>query len=164
MGQYKHKPTKSFAGIPRYIINSAAFKSLKGNEAKLLLLMAHFFTGKNNGDIAITMSIMKDWFNSNTTLLRARNALYQKGFIVINAYGGRSAEGKKLPHLYALTWLPINDLKPGKWEIRFTHYSSNRPPLNYWKDGNNPDLKTGKQRDAQYKRDINKIKKTHTSS
>jgi len=164
MGQYKHKPTKSFAGIPRYIINSAAFKSLKGNEAKLLLLMAHFFTGKNNGDIAITMSIMKDWFNSNTTLLRAKNALYEKGFIVINAYGGRSAEGKKLPHLYALTWLPINDLKPGKWEIRFTHYSSNRPPLNYWKNSNNPDLKTGKQRDAQYKRDINKIKKTHTSS
>lgn len=164
MSIYKHKPTKSFAGIPRFIVNSDAFKSLNGNEIKLLLLMAHYYNGKNNGDIAITMSIMGVWFKSNTTLLRAKNALYEKGFIVINAYGGRSAEGKKLPHLYALTWLPIDDLKPGKWEIRFTHYSSNKPPLNYWKDGNNPDLKTGEQGYAQYKRDIKKIKKTHTSS
>jgi len=164
MGQYKHKPTKSFAGIPRFIINSDTFKSLKGNEVKLLLMMAHYYNGKNNGDIAITMSIMKDWFNSNTTLLRARDALYRKGFIVINAYGGRSAEGKKLPHLYALTWLPINDLKPGKWEMRFTHYTSGRAPLNYWKNSTNPDIKTEKQRDAQYKRDIKKINKSNTSS
>jgi len=164
MGQYKHKPTKSFAGIPRCIINSDTFKSLKGNEVKLLLMMAHYYNGKNNGDIAITMSIMKDWFNSNTTLLRARDALYRKGFIVINAYGGRSAEGKKLPHLYALTWLPINDLKPGKWEMRFTHYTSGRAPLNYWKNSTNPDIKTEKQRDAQYKRDIKKINKSNTSS
>jgi len=164
MGQYKHKPTKSFAGIPRLIINSDTFKTLKGNEAKLLLLLAHFFTGKNNGDISLAMSIMKQWFRSNTTLLSAKDGLLKKGFIVINAYGGQSTEGKKLPHLYALTWLPINDLKPGKWEIRFTHYTSNRPPLNYWKDGKNPDYKTERQRDAQYKRDLNKIKKTHTSS
>jgi len=60
--------------------------------------------------------------------------------------------------------LPINDLKPGKWEMRFTHYSSDRPPLNYWKDGKNPDIKNQKQRDAQYKRDIKKIRKTRTSS
>ena len=164
MSIYKHKPTKSFAGIPRHIINSDTFKTLKGNEVKLLLMIAHFYDGKNNGDIAITMSILKDWFKSNTTLLRAKNGLLEKGFIVINAYGGRSAEGKKLPHLFALTWLPINDLKPGKWEMRFTHYTSNRPPLNYWKDGKNPDYKTEKQRDAQYKRDLNKIKKTYTSS
>ena len=164
MGRFKHKPTKSFAGIPRFIINSDAFKILKGNEVKLLLMMAHYYNGKNNGDIAITMSIMKDWFNSNTTLYRARDGLYEKGFIVINAYGGRSAEGKKLPHLYALTWLPINDLKPCKWEMRFTHYTSDRPPVNYWKNGTNPDVKNEKQRDAQYKRDIKKIRKTNTSS
>jgi hypothetical protein len=164
MSIYKHKPTKSFAGIPRHIVNSDAFKTLKGNEVKLLLMIAHFYDGKNNGDIAITMSILKDWFKSNTTLLRAKNGLLEKGFIVINAYGGRSAEGKKLPHLFALTWLPINDLKPGKWEMRFTHYTSNRPPLNYWKDGSNPDYKSEKQRDAQYKRDIRKIRKTSTSS
>jgi len=164
MSRYKHKPTKSYAGIDRHIVRSDAFKSLKGNEVKLLLMMAFLYDGKNNGDIAITMSVLKDWFKSNTTLLRAKNGLLEKGFIVINAYGGRSAEGKKLPHLFALTWLPINDLKPGKWEMRFTHYTSNRPPLNYWKDGKNPDYKTEKQRDAQYKRDLNKIKKTYTSS
>ena len=145
-------------------MNSDAFKSLKGNEVKLLLLMSHFFIGNNNGDISLAMSIMKQWFNSNTTLLSARDGLYEKGFIVINAYGGRSAEGKKLPHLYALTWLKINDLKPGKWEMRYIHYASNRLPLGYWKDGKNPDYKTVKQRDAQYKRDVNKIKKTNVSS
>ena len=163
MGRLKHKKKRSFAGIDRFVVNSDAFKSLSGNEVKLLLLMTHLYKGNNNGDISITMSIMKDWFNSNTTLLRARDGLYEKGFIVINAYGGRSAEGKKLPHLYALTWLPINDLKPGKWEMRFTHYSSSSKPLHYWKDGNNPDIKNKKQRDAQYRRDIHKINKTNTN-
>jgi len=163
MSNIKHKPTKSFAGIPRYIINHKTFKSLSGNEAKLLLLIAHQYNGRNNGDITLAMSIMKEWFNSNTTLFRARDGLYKKGFIVINAYGGRSTEGKKLPHLYALTWLSINDLKPTKWETRFTHYPSSRLPLNYWREGRNPDLKNKEQRDVQYRRDIRKIKKPNTS-
>ena len=158
MSNIKHKKTKSFAGIPRFIIDHKTFKSLSGNSAKLLLIMAHKYNGKNNGDITLAMSIMKEWFNSNTTLLKARDELYQKGFIVINAYGGRSVEGKKLPHLYALTWLTIDDLKPEKWETRFAHYTSNKQPLNYWKTGSNPDLKDVKCRSAQYKKDIKKIK------
>jgi len=159
MSNIKHKRTQSFAGIPRIIVNHNSFKSLTGNQVKLLVVIASKYNGKNNGDISIPMSEMKEWFNSNTTLLKARDGLYKKGFIVINAYGGRSAEGKKLPHLYALTWARINDLKPGKWETRFAHYPSNQTPLNYWKNGNNPDYKDAKERNSQYKRDIRKIKK-----
>lgn len=160
MSNTKHKTTKSFAGIPRYIVDSNSFKSLSGNEVKLLVLMARFYNGKNNGDISVTFSIMKEWFNSNTTMYKARDGLYEKGFIVVNAYGGRSAEGKKLPNLYALTWASINDLKPGKWEMRFTHYPANKPPLNYWRNGNNPDFKNREQRKVQYLKDI---RKTSTS-
>lgn len=163
MGRYKHKTGRRFASIPHYIIDSEAFESLSGNEIKLLLLIKRFYNGKNNGNLTITMSTMRKWFKSNTTMYRARDGLYEKGFIVINAYGGRSIEGKKLPHLYAITWEAINDLRPGKWEMRFTHYPTNKPPLNYWKNGKNPDFKTKPQRDSQYKEDIRKIKKTCTS-
>ena len=147
-------------------INSAdttTFKSLKGNEAKLLLLLAHFFTGKNNGDISLAMSIMKQWFRSNTTLLSAKDGLLRKGFIVINAYGGRSGNGTKLPHLYALTWAPIDPLKGDNNWMRYSHYAAKKSPLSYWKSGANPDVKTKKERDNQFKKDVKKIKKTSIS-
>ena len=48
-----------------------------------------------------------------------------------------------------------------KWELRFAHYPHNQSSLNYWKEGKNPDYKTKKERDAQYKKDIKKIKKTN---
>ena len=90
----------------------------------------------------------------------ARDELYKKGFIVINAFGGRSAGGRKLASLYAITWQPVNELKEKNGEIRFTHYSTKKLALNYWMSGSNPDHKTKKERDDQYKRDIKKIKKT----
>ena len=157
MGQYKHKPTKSYAGIPRHIINSDAFKSLKGNEAKLLLLMAHFFTGKNNGDISLAMSIMKQWFKSNTTLLRAKNVLHKKGFIVINAYGGLGPNRNKLPSLYAITWQPINKLTNTNNKDRVVHYLINGLALNYWEQGSNPDIKTTEEKKKQFVTDFSAL-------
>ena len=73
---------------------------------------------------------MKDWFGSNTTMYKARDSLYKAGFIVINAYGGRSVNGMKLPHLYALTWATIDELNENNNLMRFTHYSTKKTPLN----------------------------------
>jgi hypothetical protein len=159
MGRSKHKNKGRFAGIPNYVIDSNAFKSLGGNSAKLLIILAYQYNSHNNGDLTITQSIIGDWMTKNT-MYSARDELYKKGFIVINAFGGRSAGGRKLASLYAITWQPVNELKEKNGEIRFTHYSTKKIALNYWRSGSNPDHKTKKERDDQYKRDIKKIKKT----
>lgn len=162
MSRSKHKKnTGRFAGIPNPVVNSQAYKSLKGNSAKLLTILAYQYNSYNNGDLVITQSKVSEWITKNT-MYSARDELYEKGFIVINAFGGRSGGGRKLPSLYAITWKPIDLLEERNGEIRFSHYCANQPPLNYWMESHNPDYKTKADRDSQYKKDIKKIKKTFT--
>ena len=156
MAREKHRNVGLFAGLPMEVIRSDAYKSLNGNAAKLLTILTYFYKGYNNGNLAITLSIIGEWMTKNT-MYSAKDELHKKGFIVINAYGGRSACGRKLPSLYALTFQPISELKEKNGELRVAHYPPNQSPLHYWKEGRNPDYKTKKERDAQYKKDIKKI-------
>ena len=164
MARSKHKKSANFAGIPRHIVEHSSFKSLGYSACALLILLGYQYRGNNNGNLVITWSIIKDWFGSNATMYRARDSLYKAGFIVINAYGGRSGNGTKLPHLYALTWESIDQLDGDNNWMRYTHYPAQKAPLSYWKSGNNPDVKTKKERDSQFKKDIEKINKSSTSS
>jgi|TARA_Y100000294_G_scaffold40410_1_gene36583 hypothetical protein len=157
-----HKNIGRFAGIPTRVIEGYTFQSLRGNSVKLLVILARAYNGYNNGDLAITHATMKKWLTKNT-MYSARDELYKKGFIIVNAYGGRSGAGRKLPSLYAITWQPVDDLKAKNGEIRYAHYPSPRPALDYWKTGTNPDYKTQEERNAQYKKDVAKIKKTCTN-
>jgi len=163
MARINHKQKDGFSGIPRRIIEHPSFKSLSYSARSLLIQLGYQYRGKNNGNLVITFSILKDWFGSNTTMYRARDSLYEAGFIVINAYGGQSGSGTKLPHLYALTWESIDQLKGDSNWLRYTHYPANKAPLSYWKSGVNPDFKIKKERDNQYKKDVKKIKKTSIS-
>ena len=160
MARYKHKNKGRFAGIPISVVKSDAYKSLSGNAAKLLTILACFYNSNNNGNLAITQSIIGEWMTKNT-MYSAKDELLLKGFIVTNAYGGRSAWGRKLPSLYGLTFQPMNELEEKDGELRFAHYPSSQTHLHYWSKGINPDYKTKKERDAQYKKDIKKIKKTN---
>ena len=95
MARSKHKNTSSFAGIPRHIIEHKSFKSLGYAARSLLMNLAYQYKGKNNGNLVITWSLLDEWFGSNTTMYKARDSLDKAGFIVINAYGGRSGNGSK---------------------------------------------------------------------
>ena len=163
MARFKHKKGISFAGIPRDVVVHRSFKNLGYTARSLLILLAEQYRGKNNGNLTITWSIMSDWFGSNVTMYKARDELYKSGFIVINAYGGRSGSGTKLPHLYALTWELIDKLEGENNKMRYQHYPPRRSPLNYWKQDHNPDVKTKEERDEQFKKDLKKINKTHTT-
>ena len=163
MARSNHIQKESFSGIPRRIIEHSSFKSLSCTAHTLLILLGYQYRGKNNGNLVITWSLMKGWFGSNTTMFKARDCLYEAGFIVINAYGGRSGNGTKLPHLYALTWESIDQLKSDSSWMRYTHYPAKKAPLSYWRSGVNPDVKTKKERDSQFKKDVKKIKKTSIS-
>ena len=154
MKNKKFKGFDNFASVPRYVIDTKAFKSLRGSSVKLLLLLASQYKGNNNGDLIITHSKYKSDFKSSQTMYAARDELEQKGFIATNAYGGMSFGGFKVPSLYALTWLPVNDFyDPLKNLYRYTHLPIGKV-LKYFIQGNNPKYKNTKQKKRQYKKDL----------
>ena len=154
MKKKKFKGYDNFASVPRYVIDTEAFESLRGSSVKLLLLLASQYKGNNNGDLIITHSFYKDHFKSSQTMYAARDELEQKGFIATNAYGGMSLGGCKVPSLYALTWLPVNDFYyPLKNLYRYTHLPIGKV-LKYFIQGINPKYKNTKQKKKQYKKDL----------
>lgn len=158
----KHSKKPNFAGIPRYVMDTKAYKSLGGNAVKLLMCVAYQFKGKNNGDLLITHSFLKSYFKSNQTMYNARDELEKKGFIAINVYGGMSYGGYKRPTLYALTWLTVNDFRDlDKNTYLYSHLPIDKEPLKYFIDGNNPNYKNTKQKEVQFKKDIKKANVEH---
>ena len=154
MKKKKFEGYNNFASVPRYVIDTPAFKSLRGNSVKLLVLLASQYKGNNNGDLIITHSKYKCDFKSSQTMYAARDELEQKGFIATNAYGGMSFGGFKVPSLYALTWLPVNDFyDPLKNLYRYTHLPIGKV-LKYFIKGTNPKYKNTQQKKKQYKKDL----------
>ena len=155
MRKKKWEGSDNFAAIPRYAIDCEAFMSLRGGSVKLLVVLTGQFKGRNNGDLTITHSLNKGHFKSSQTMYAARDELEQKGFIATNAYGGMSYGGYKLPTLYAITWLPVNDfVNLEKNKYRCTHLTIDKEPLKYFIKGVNPKYKNTKQKKSQYKKDL----------
>ncbi len=162
MAKNRNKSMGSYASIPRYVMDTNAFKSLGGNSVLLLLLLAYQYKGKNNGDLTAAHSIYKDYFKSTQTLFSAREELEKKGFITVNSYGGMSYGGYKLPTLYALTWLTVDDFYDlSKNQFRKTNLAIGKEPLKYFIQGTNPKYKTPEQKKKQYKKDLKSPNVTH---
>ena len=105
--------TKSFAGIPRIVMETEDFRQLPGNAVQLLLVLAHQYRGGNNGDLTAAFSVMRKWgFNSKTTLTNARRAL-ERAKMIIKTRTGRFMNPGGVCHLYALAWHNIDEC-PGK--------------------------------------------------
>ena len=86
----------------------------------------------------------------------------KKGFIAVNSYGGMSYGGYKLPTLYALTWLTVDDFYDlSKNQFRRTNLAIGKEPLKYFLQGINPKYKTPKQKKEQYKKDLKNPNVTH---
>ena len=149
--------------IDRYVIRCHAFHLLHSSSVKLLVLMCHDYNGKNNGDISVPFSKYKGAFRSSQTLFNARDELERLGFIAVNAYGGISYGGTKLPTLYALTWLPIDDfIDLEKNLFRKTHLPIGAT-LKYFLKGENPKYKKPKGKKKQYLKDLKNPNINHGS-
>lgn len=149
--------------IDRYVIRCDAFKLLSSSSIKLLVLMCHDYNGKNNGDISVPFSKYKGSFRSSQTLFNARDELERLGFIAVNAYGGMSYGGTKLPTLYALTWLPVDDFVDlDKNLFRKTHLPIG-VKLKYFLKGENPKYKKPKGKKKQYIKDLKNPNINHNS-
>lgn len=134
---------RRYAGIPWEVLDSEAFKSLKGYSVKLLLNVVRQFSGFNNGDLFITWDDMalRGW-RSRDTLNKARIELLSKGFLAETRKGAR-------PHkatLYGLLWRDLNDCrdKKGAYKLDISPVAFaklrgayNRPPVHFDKTGSN---------------------------
>ena len=114
-------PARSFAGIPRIVMESDDFKNLSGNSVKLLLSLAYQYNGKNNGDLTTAWSVMseKHGFKSPGVLDRAKKQLLKKNLIMQTRPGYFQNPGGRCA-LYAVTWLSIDECKSKCLEVKPT--------------------------------------------
>lgn len=99
------RETGSFTAIPHAATSTRKYASLSAWGVKLMLDIASQYTGKNNGDLTASWTVMstKGW-RSKGTLQRAVDELQAVGFITRTRQGGRHVCA-----LYALTWKPIDE-------------------------------------------------------
>ena len=113
----------SFVSLPHSVLKHPAFATLTPRGTKLLIDLATQYRGKNNGDLSMPLSQMRNrGWNSSDQLQKAKNELIERGFIVVSRQGGRNKCS-----LYGITWQPIDDCK-GKLDI-----GASNKPLNLWK-------------------------------
>jgi hypothetical protein len=115
--------TPSFVMLRKDIITSKQYSDLSHKAVKLLIDVLEQFNGNNNGDLCVTMSVMKKkgWVSSGT-LQAAKNELVRKGWLELTRQGGRH-----MCSLYAISFYQIHECG-GKHDRRPTTI-----PSNLWK-------------------------------
>ena len=112
----------SFVSFPHSVLKHPAFATLTTRATKLLIDLATQYRGKNNGDLSMPLSQMRNrGWNSSDQLHKAKNELLERGLILVSRQGGRNKCS-----LYAVTWQPIDYCK-GKLDIGASNKS-----LNLW--------------------------------
>lgn len=114
----------TFLQLRHDLIRSRQFCALSGNAVKVLLFLAGQFNGRNNGDLSATETMVeRAGLCSGTTAAKSLRELEAAGFIVVTRHGHR-----RRCHLYALTWLPIDECEGKGLEL-----PSERVARNTWK-------------------------------
>lgn len=113
--------TKSFAGIPRIVMDTDDFKSLHGNSVKLLLALAYQYRGNNNGDLTVAFSVMQEkfGFTARGVIKRAVKQLLDSNLVMQTRTSKFLNPGGQCA-LYAITWQPIDECKGKRLEVKHT--------------------------------------------
>ena len=114
MAKHPKKANKpNYAGIPRVVMDTPDFISLKPGAVRLLLEFARQFKGQNNGDLTAAHSLLKRrGISSKGAITKATTELIEANMIICTRQG-RFLNPGGMCALYALTWAPINEC-PGK--------------------------------------------------
>jgi len=103
--------TKSFAGVPRAVMEAEDYIKLPSASKCLLFEFAYQYRGHNNGDLTAAYTILKKrGWRSPTTLSHALKRLLAANLAVCTRQGQFHNPGGVCA-LYALTWLPIHECK-----------------------------------------------------
>ena len=117
-----------FLAIPHDVLRSEAYRALSPSAVKLLVDIASQFTGRNNGNLTASMSLMSDrGWRSTATLHRAKRELLRAGLIEQTRQGGMNMG----PTLYAVTWNPIDACETKRG--RRHDATPTKTPSNLWR-------------------------------
>ena len=118
-----------FIGLPYNLLDSAAWNDLSPRAIQLFLRLWRKFSGKNNGDLSLTLTELKkaQVLSSSATLTKALDELWSHGFIVSTREG--SFGSARLCNLWAITTWPISDI-PSKGIKASEAYLN---PWRFWK-------------------------------
>ena len=121
MGRASRGKSKGhFVQLFSYMLTSEQYASLSSKAVKLLVDVLEQYNGNNNGDLCVTLSVMKKkGWRSSGTLQAAKNELVEKGWLELTRQGGRHKCS-----LYAVSLHPINECG-GKLERSSTTKASN---------------------------------------
>ena len=113
----------TFVALPHAVLECEKWRSLSPIATKLVVDLFCQFSGFNNGNLAAPWSLMsqRGW-KSKATLYKAIREAIAAGMILVTRQGGR-----KIPTLYAVTWLAIDEcggrldvkptaIPPGDWK------------------------------------------------
>ncbi len=99
--------------LPKALMEHSDFRELSPSATKVLMMLGCQYRGKNNGDLAATVTMMKSWgCMAKGTLAKALRELLERRLIYKTRHHRRGEDGAK-PALYALSWCEI-DACPGK--------------------------------------------------
>lgn len=107
--RWRHKGRSggpSFVSIPHFILDSEQWAALPASSVKLIMELARQFKGNNNGDLAVTATMLRDrGWPSEPTIWKHLHLLEERQWIVRTRRGGRHIGC----NLYAITWWPIDE-------------------------------------------------------
>lgn len=102
----KGRTGPGFLQMYRFVLDSPEWADLPATSVKLLMELARQYRGNNNGDLSVTLSMLKGrGWTSEDTLRKHLHELEERGWIVKTRQGGRHIGC----NLYAVTWWPIDD-------------------------------------------------------
>lgn len=101
-----------YCSIPQQVFSGPDVNALSHATFRALMVLVRQYNGRNNGDLCATEKEMSAFgITSPDTINRAIKELLKRGLIVKTRHGGYSGkDGKRKPALYALTWLPVDDI------------------------------------------------------
>jgi hypothetical protein len=107
----------TFIAIPMKVMMSESYRTVSLTAKALLAEFCFRYNGQNNGDLSMPFTSVKHWgCGSDRRLNKALKELQEADLIKMTRKG-KGGHGGNMPHLYALTWLPVNEIK-GKPDIK----------------------------------------------
>ena len=134
----KKNPGSRYVGLPHYLLDSIAFKTLPGDAVKLLLYIWKRHNGVNNGEISFGVREAAEIGISKTPASRMLTILIERGFLAIVREGGFNVGDRK-----TRTWrLTAEPCRGGPGSKEFMRWKPAQvPPAGPNKE--NPSLPTG---------------------
>ena len=103
----QYQLSNNYFSIPHAVLDHPDFLAMNWSSQCLLIHTCRLYNGFNNGDISITEDSMSSKGWSRGTLDRCKKDLISNKWLIKTRQGG-----KNQCSLYAISWIPLDKVKP----------------------------------------------------